>query len=78
MSILFVLMPMLLATLGFLFFGDTTSAGVNEGGYVSIPQAVPGFFFRGGLISILVRFCTRHSLVCVSCNSPKSNVTYRR
>lgn len=46
MSILFVLMPMLLATLGFLFFGDTTSAGVNEGGYVSIPQAVRDFYSR--------------------------------
>ena len=43
MSILFVLVPMLLATLGFLFFGDTTSAGVNEGGYVAIPQAVRDF-----------------------------------
>ena len=46
MSILFVLVPMLLATLGFLFFGDTTSAGVNEGGYVAIPQAVRDFYSR--------------------------------
>lgn len=29
-----------------LFFGDTTSAGVNEGGYVSIPQAVRDFYSR--------------------------------
>ena len=46
MSILFILVPMLLATLGFLFFGDTTSAGVNEGGYVAIPQAVRDFYSR--------------------------------
>lgn len=29
-----------------LFFGDTTSAGVSEGGYVSIPQAVRDFYSR--------------------------------
>lgn len=29
-----------------LFFGDTTSAGVTEGGYVSIPQAVRDFYSR--------------------------------
>lgn len=29
-----------------LFFGDTTSAGVSDGGYVSIPQAVRDFYSR--------------------------------
>lgn len=43
--ILFISTALLLLSTG-LFFGDTTSAGVNEGGYVSIPQAVRDFYSR--------------------------------
>lgn len=45
-TVLFILGSVLLPILAGLFFGETTSAGVNEGGYVSIPQAVRDFYSR--------------------------------
>ena len=41
-----VLGSVLLLVISGLFFGDTTSAGANTGGYVSIPQAVRDFYSR--------------------------------
>lgn len=45
-TVLFILGSVLLPILAGLFFGETTSAGVSEGGYVSIPQAVRDFYSR--------------------------------
>lgn len=44
-TFLFILGSIVLLMTG-LFFGDTTSAGVNEGGYTAIPQAVRDFYSR--------------------------------
>jgi len=44
-TIIFLLLGVLL-TLSGLFFGETTSQGVNGGGYVSIPQAVRDFYSK--------------------------------
>lgn len=45
-TVLFILGSVLLPILAGLFFGETTSAGVSEGGYVSIPQVVRDFYSR--------------------------------
>ena len=45
-TIIFIAAMLALVLGGGLFFGETTSAGVNEGGYVSIPQAVRDFYSR--------------------------------
>lgn len=45
-TILFILGSVFLPVLAGLFFGDTTSAGAGEGGYVAIPQAVRDFYSR--------------------------------
>lgn len=45
-TLLFVLGAILLPIMTGLFFGETTSAGSTEGGYVSIPQAVRDFYSR--------------------------------
>lgn len=45
-TFLFVLVGLLLPIMAGLFFGETTSAGATEGGYVSIPQAVRDFYSR--------------------------------
>lgn len=37
---------LLLSALSAVFFGETTTAGVSDGGYVSIPQAVRDFYSR--------------------------------
>lgn len=44
-TIIFLLLGVLL-TLSGLFFGETTSQGVDGGGYVSIPQAVRDFYSK--------------------------------
>lgn len=44
-TLLFILGVMLTITSGF-FFGDTTSASANQGGYTAIPQAVRDFYSR--------------------------------
>lgn len=44
MTIFLILAVMLVTAV--LFFGDTSSAGANEGGYVAIPQAVRDFYSR--------------------------------
>lgn len=45
-TFLFILGSVLLPILAGLFFGETTSAGASEGGYVAIPQAVRDFYSR--------------------------------
>lgn len=45
-TLLFVLGSILLPIMAGLFFGETTSAGATEGGYVAIPQAVRDFYSR--------------------------------
>lgn len=45
-TLLFVLGAVLLPITTGLFFGETTSAGATEGGYVAIPQAVRDFYSR--------------------------------
>lgn len=45
-TLLFMLGAFMLPIMSGLFFGETTSAGVSEGGYVSIPQAVRDFYSR--------------------------------
>lgn len=45
-TLLFIFGSLFLPFLASLFFGDTTSAGANAGGYVSIPQAVRDFYSR--------------------------------
>lgn len=45
-TLLFVLGAFLLPIMAGLFFGETTSAGSTEGGYVAIPQAVRDFYSR--------------------------------
>lgn len=45
-TLLFILGSVILPFLASLFFGDTTTAGTNAGGYVAIPQAVRDFYSR--------------------------------
>lgn len=45
-TLLFILGSVLLPIMAGLFFGETTSAGSTEGGYVAIPQAVRDFYSR--------------------------------
>lgn len=45
-TLLFVLGSILLPIMAGLFFGETSSAGATEGGYVAIPQAVRDFYSR--------------------------------
>lgn len=45
-TILFILGALIMLPLAGLFFGDTTSAGANTGGYTAIPQAVRDFYSR--------------------------------
>lgn len=45
-TLLFVLGAFLLPIMAGLFFGETTSAGSTEGGYIAIPQAVRDFYSR--------------------------------
>lgn len=45
-TLLFVLGAFLLPVMAGLFFGDTTSAAANTGGYTAIPQAVRDFYSR--------------------------------
>lgn len=45
-TLLFVLGAFLPPIMAGLFFGETTSAGSTEGGYVAIPQAVRDFYSR--------------------------------
>lgn len=45
-TLLFILGAFMLSIMTGLFFGDTTSAGSTEGGYVAIPQAVRDFYSR--------------------------------
>ena len=60
-TLLFIVVAFVLPFLSGLFFGTTTSAGANEGGYTSIPQQF--------VISIHVKFFSKHSPVYVSCSS---------
>lgn len=46
MTTILILFLALLCPMAGLFFGDTTSAGTNTGGYVSIPQAVRDFYSK--------------------------------
>lgn len=46
MTFLFSIILVMLVSLSMVFFGETTSAGANEGGYVAIPQAVRDFYSR--------------------------------
>lgn len=45
-TLLFIVVAFVLPFLSGLFFGAPTSAGANEGGYTSIPQAVRDFYSR--------------------------------
>lgn len=45
-TLLFILGAILFPVMAGLFFGDTTSAGASDGGYVAIPQAVRDFYSR--------------------------------
>lgn len=45
-TLLFILGAFMLPIMAGLFFGETTSAGSTEGGYVAIPQAVRDFYSR--------------------------------
>lgn len=45
-TLLYILGAIMLPIMTGLFFGETTSAGVAEGGYVSIPQAVRDFYSK--------------------------------
>lgn len=45
-TLLFILGIIMLPIMTGLFFGETTSAGVADGGYVAIPQAVRDFYSR--------------------------------
>lgn len=45
-TLLFFVGTIVVSILAGLFFGDTTSAGVSDGGYVAIPQAVRDFYSR--------------------------------
>lgn len=45
-TLLYVLGAFILPVMTGLFFGETTSAGVTDGGYVAIPQAVRDFYSR--------------------------------
>lgn len=45
-SFLFSLLALVMLVASGLFFGDTTSAVANEGGYTAIPQAVRDFYSR--------------------------------
>lgn len=45
-TLLFILGAFMLLIMTGLYFGDTTSAGVSEGGYVAIPQVVRDFYSR--------------------------------
>lgn len=46
MTAFFVFSIIILGVLSPIFFGETTSAGASDGGYVSIPQAVRDFYSR--------------------------------
>lgn len=45
-TLLFILGAIMLPIMAGLFFGETSSAGSTEGGYVAIPQAVRDFYSR--------------------------------
>ena len=45
-TFLFCILGILLPMLSAVFFGDTTSAGANVGGYTAIPQAVRDYYSR--------------------------------
>lgn len=45
-TLLFILGTFVFSVMSGWFFGETTSAGVTEGGYVAIPQAVRDFYSR--------------------------------
>lgn len=45
-TLLYILGAIMLPIMTGLFFGETTSAGVADGGYVSIPQAVRDFYSK--------------------------------
>lgn len=45
-AFLFGMLTMIMVTCAGLFFGDTTAAAANSGGYTAIPQAVRDFYSR--------------------------------
>lgn len=45
-TLLFMFMGVFLPALSMVFFGETTSANANQGGYTAIPQAVRDFYSR--------------------------------
>ena len=46
MATLFFILSAMLITLSGFFFGETSSASANGGGYTAIPQAVRDFYSR--------------------------------